>query len=103
VLTSSNTKSACLVLTCKPTQINFENTLAIELIKQQHCAHLIFEDEGANIGANHIPDCLQVRTKQADLVLLEVSTEQRLQVSMDAYVIDFDNYTLGRNNLPTMP
>lgn len=74
--------------TPQPTQINFENTLAIELIKQQHCAHLIFEDEGANIGANHIPDCLQVRTKQADLVLLEVSTEQRLQVSMDAYVID---------------
>ncbi|HAE04409.1 MAG TPA: tRNA 2-selenouridine(34) synthase MnmH, partial [Gammaproteobacteria bacterium] len=31
--------------TPQPTQINFENALAIELIKKQACSHLVFEDE----------------------------------------------------------
>jgi tRNA 2-selenouridine synthase len=49
-------------------------------------ACLLFEDEGSNIGALHIPDCIQAKTKQAELILLEANIEQRLKVSMDAYV-----------------
>jgi tRNA 2-selenouridine synthase len=77
--------------TKQPTQINFENSLAIELIKQQNQALLAFEDEGSNVGTVHIPDCVQVKTKQADLVLLEATAEERLKVSMDAYVINMHN------------
>jgi hypothetical protein len=29
---------------------------------------LLFEDEGSNIGALHIPDCIQAKTKQAELI-----------------------------------
>ncbi|MCS5586180.1 MAG: tRNA 2-selenouridine(34) synthase MnmH [Gammaproteobacteria bacterium] len=74
--------------TPQPTQINFENSLAIELIKKQTCSHLVFEDEGSNVGTVHIPQCVQDKTSQAELILLEASVEQRLKVSMDAYVIN---------------
>jgi len=74
--------------TPQPTQINFENALAIELIKQQQCSHLVFEDEGSNVGTVHIPKCVQDKTSQAELILLEASVEERLKVSMDAYVIN---------------
>jgi tRNA 2-selenouridine synthase len=57
--------------TPQPTQLNFENILAVELIKKQHKTTLLFEDEGSNIGALHIPDCIQAKTKQAELILLE--------------------------------
>ncbi|HIM96258.1 MAG TPA: tRNA 2-selenouridine(34) synthase MnmH [Gammaproteobacteria bacterium] len=74
--------------TPQPTQINFENALAVALIKQQQHSHLIFEDEGSNVGTVHIPKCVQDKTSQAELILLEASVEERLKVSMDAYVIN---------------
>ena len=74
--------------TPQPTQINFENALAIELIKQQQYSHLVFEDEGSNVGTVHIPQCVQDKTSRAELILLEASVEERLKVSMDAYVIN---------------
>jgi len=79
--------------TPQPTQISFENELAIELIKKQDYSHLIFEDEGANVGTVHIPDCVKNKTSQADLILLEATRQERVQVSMDAYVIHMhDNF-----------
>lgn len=77
--------------TPQPTQINFENALAVELIKKQHKTTLLFEDEGSNIGTVHIPDCVQAKTKQAELILLEANIEQRLKITMDAYVINMHN------------
>ena len=74
--------------TPQPTQINFENELAVELIKKQNHSHLVFEDEGSNVGTVHIPQCVQEKTSQAELILLEASVEERLKVSMDAYVIN---------------
>lgn len=74
--------------TVQPTQIAFENELAIELIKKQGNSHLVFEDEGANVGTVHIPDCVKNQTSKADLILLEASTDERIEVSMDAYVIN---------------
>ena len=81
--------------TAQPTQIAFENELAIELIKKQNHAHLVFEDEGANVGTVHIPDCIKNKTSQADLILLDATTDERIQVSMDAYVTNmYQNFML---------
>ena len=73
--------------TPQPTQINFENALAIDLVKKQNHPFLLFEDEGANIGTVHIPQCVQDKTAQSDLILLTADLETRLKVSLDAYVI----------------
>jgi tRNA 2-selenouridine synthase len=53
----------------------------------------LFEDEGSNIGTVHIPDCVQAKTKQAELVLLEANIEQRLKITMDAYVINMSFFS----------
>jgi len=72
--------------TPQPTQIDFENKLAIQLIKQQEQPLLALEDEGSNVGTVHIPQCVHEKALTAELVLLEATVEERLQVSMDAYV-----------------
>ena len=84
--------------TVQPTQINFENKLAIELLKKQNYTHLVFEDEGSNVGTVHIPDCIQAKTSKADLILLEASIEERLTVSMDAYVINMCRDFIAQDN-----
>jgi len=84
--------------TAQPTQIAFENALASELIKQQNCAHLMFEDEGANVGTVHIPDCVKNKTSQADLILLDATTDERIKVSMDAYVVDMHQNFMAQDS-----
>ena len=74
--------------TGQPTQINFENALAIALIKKQNNPHLLIEDEGANIGTVHIPKCVQSKTAKADLILLKTPLAQRIKINIDAYVIN---------------
>jgi len=85
--------------TAQPTQIAFENALASELIKKQNYSHLVFEDEGANVGTVHIPDCVKNKTSQADLILLDATTEERIQVSMDAYVINMCQNFLAQDHI----
>jgi tRNA 2-selenouridine synthase len=100
--------------TPQPTQIAFENNLGVELLKKQELKSLVFEDEGSNIGTIHIPPSVQEITSTADLVLLQASVDERIDVSMDAYVIsmcadfidqdsvkgfdNFSNYWLGSIN-----
>ena len=84
--------------TAQPTQIAFENELAIELIKKQDYTHLIFEDEGANVGTVHIPDCVKNKTSQAELILLDATIEERTSVSMDAYVINMHSDFIAQDS-----
>jgi tRNA 2-selenouridine synthase len=85
--------------TAQPTQINFENNLAIELIKKQNYSHLVFEDEGSNVGTVHIPDCVKNKTSQAQLILLEASIDERIEVSMDAYVINMHQDFINQDSI----
>jgi tRNA 2-selenouridine synthase len=83
--------------TSQPTQINFENTLAIALLKQQNAECVLFEDEGRNIGINQIPECVKNKTEQADLILLNATIQTRLEISINAYVIDIKQSFLEKN------
>lgn len=73
----------------QPSQINFENNLAYALIKHQAKAysHIILEDEGRNIGSNFIPKTLVEHFNSGHLVILEVPLEERVQITLDEYVI----------------
>lgn len=76
--------------TPQPTQINFENNLAIELLKQEAAGHkvLIIEDEGRNVGSVGLPASLYEAMQKSPIVMLEVSEEERNQVSIDEYITD---------------
>lgn len=97
-------------ITSQPSQIDFENALAIMLIKQNEATFLVFEDEGKNIGTLSIPQSIQTATSSADLVVLTANLDERVQISLKAYVVDmlasfmtnsqtgfedFSNYWLG--------
>jgi len=77
----------------QPTQINFENALAIELIKNKQRAFIALEDEGTNIGTIHIPDALKLNTQTSKLVVLKASVDERIALSLKTYVADMhDKY-----------
>jgi len=76
--------------TPQPSQIDFENALAIALL--QHLAAgnapLLVEDESRNIGSRNIPDVLFDQLKQAPLILLEEPLEQRVEITLQEYVVE---------------
>ena len=74
----------------QPTQINFENNLAYDLIKAQDVGYkyLVFEDEGKNIGKNFIPQEFFNFFRSGDIILLSSSLEERIENTLKEYVID---------------
>lgn len=74
----------------QPVQINFENQIAIELLKFKH-AHqlqsLFIEDEGRLIGKLQLPPELQTTMKTSPIVLLEDTSENRVQRIYDEYIV----------------
>jgi len=74
----------------QPTQIDFENSLSIALMKEIAADNRFFavEDESRNIGSRHIPPTFFRRLEQAPLVLLEASDELRVEITLQEYVHD---------------
>lgn len=74
--------------TTQPTQIDFENSLSIQLLRHRAAGNpqLIIEDEGKSIGSRHLPRHLYDRMCASPLVLLEVSIEERINNSVEEYV-----------------
>ncbi|MBW3165993.1 tRNA 2-selenouridine(34) synthase MnmH [Ferrimonas balearica] len=97
----------------QPSQIDFENRLAIELMRHQDAGHqqLLLEDESRLIGRESIPLTLFDAMTQAPRVMLEVSNEARIAQITKDYVTtmandylaqdaeqgfaEFENYLLG--------
>ena len=73
----------------QPTQINFENHIAIELLKLRACGHqhVIMEDESRLIGRCALPLTLQEKLRKAPLVMLEASLEDRVHHSWENYIL----------------
>ena len=73
----------------QPTQIAFENALAYDLIQKldKGFKELIFEDEGEYVGRVNIPKTLANYLSEAALIILETSTEERIAITFDEYVL----------------
>jgi tRNA 2-selenouridine synthase len=74
----------------QPTQIDFENRVAIALLKlrRQGASHVVLEDESPNIGSVHIPHVLYDQMRQASGVVLEATVAERVDITLKEYVID---------------
>lgn len=74
----------------QPSQINFENAVSVDLLKQMHQrpAELFIEDESRLVGRCYVPDCLQEAMKRAPMVVLESAIEEREQIALEDYVLD---------------
>ena len=75
-------------LTPQPTQINFENRLAFQLIKHKAkgFSYLVIEDEGSYIGSRYIPLDLAAFFKRDSMVILELELQGRIELTHDEYV-----------------
>ncbi len=100
-------------LTPQPAPIDFENALAIALLRLRSggAPGAVLEDESGNIGRLTIPAALYQAAQQAPLVLLEVPLAERVEEILSGYVrtmsaafaerdglsgfVNFSDYLLG--------
>jgi tRNA 2-selenouridine synthase len=81
--------SAFGFLGTQPTQITFENSLALELIKLKE-QKIIVEDESATIGKIFIPRYFFSAMRSSEIILLETTIDKRLHNIYNDYVINHD-------------
>jgi len=84
----------------QPTQINFENALAIALLKisERQPRRLFLEDESRAIGSLALPQSLYGKMLGAPIALLEEPLEQRADTILRDYILS--NYIEFRNLHP---
>ena len=72
----------------QPTLINFENSLAVTLMKlsHTHCSPLFVEDESRRIGALEIPAPLSTKMADAPAIMIEEPLKARIDVIHRDYV-----------------
>ena len=73
----------------QPSQIDFENALAIALIKIRDQGHatVLLEDESKLIGRCHLPFTLQDQIKSRPRIIINESLTSRVQVTLEDYVV----------------
>ena len=72
----------------QPTQIDFENAMAIELLKRQRQGidTLLLEDESKLIGRCCLPPALKTKMESTPIILLEEDLETRVQITFEEYI-----------------
>jgi tRNA 2-selenouridine synthase len=77
----------------QPSQVDFENALAIRLLRLQAKQHgdgpraVVLEDESKLVGHRLVPPVLYTRMKAAPRVLIEEPLGSRVQVTLEDYVV----------------
>lgn len=74
----------------QPSQIDFENAVSIALLKllAGDQRRVFLEDEGRLIGRLYLPEVLRDKMKNAPMLVVEQSLEDRTDVVIEDYVID---------------
>lgn len=75
----------------QPAQIDFENALVIDLLRQHHSLGkqpIVLEDEGQYIGRCTLPEPLRIAMSQSVLVVVEADLEMRVEHSFKNYILD---------------
>ena len=74
----------------QPSQIDFENSLSIDLLRLMEAGEptVFLEDEGRLIGRANLPDSLCEKMQASPLLVVEEPLEQRIQVILEDYVCD---------------
>ena len=77
----------------QPSQIDFDNALAIALLRHQQQSHqqkrlpLVVEDESRLIGCCALPPPLQTAMKQAPMVVVELDIDARVEHTFNNYIL----------------
>ncbi|PCI49397.1 MAG: tRNA 2-selenouridine(34) synthase MnmH [Thalassobium sp.] len=77
----------------QPSQIDFENNLAIQLLRKDHdlagndSASIILEDESLLIGRCALPAVLRARMEGSGVVVVDAELEDRVEHSFNNYIL----------------
>jgi len=73
----------------QPSQIDFENRLAIDLFQKCNQGHgaFVLEDEGRHVGSCSVPLALRQRLERAPIVCLDDGFEARVERILQDYVV----------------
>jgi len=73
----------------QPSQIDFENALAYDIIQhhEKGFSSVIIEDESRNVGRCYIPHELFDHFSQSKVVVLDVDLQSRIDITYDEYVL----------------
>ncbi|MDX1347810.1 MAG: tRNA 2-selenouridine(34) synthase MnmH [Thiomicrorhabdus chilensis] len=76
--------------TPQPTQINFENRLAMALMRfiENPTRHLVIEDEGRNIGSVSMSKPLFDALKSGQRIIVDTPLAERIQITFQEYVLE---------------
>lgn len=76
--------------TPQPSQIDFENGVAIALLKAEAAGYktVVVEDESRNVGSLHVPVVLNQKMNQSPMVMLQVPDEDRVGITVQEYAED---------------
>lgn len=75
------------------TPANFQNLLALEMLKHDRCQPLILEDEGGFIGQLQLPLKLYQAMQKSNLMLIERPLKERVELIFENYIIQrYENY-----------
>ncbi|OAT33943.1 selenophosphate-dependent tRNA 2-selenouridine synthase [Buttiauxella brennerae ATCC 51605] len=87
----------------QPSQTNFENNLAVTLLKKSDGAQVtwVVEDEGRMIGSRHIPECFREQMQRSPIVVIEDPLEQRLERLKTEYFQQMSTAFLSVNDEDT--
>jgi len=88
----------------QPSQIDFENALAYDLIQKldRGLNQLFFEDEGKYVGSVYIPKEFATYLSYAPIIILETPDTERVDITFEEYIVQAQkNYflTFGKDFL----
>ena len=83
----------------QPSQIDFENSLSIALLKllAGRDSRVFLEDEGRLIGRLNLPESLRERMAQSPMAVVEQSLSERVDVIIEDYVVDLGQRYAARH------
>lgn len=87
----------------QPTPINFENNIAVALLKLSHAAPektVFVEGEGRLVGKRALPEVLWQKMSSAPTIILETALETRIQIGLHDYVIALYASILAQHQQP---
>lgn len=90
----------------QPSQIDFENNLAFDLIRKVEKGYstIVIEDEGKRIGSRNLPINIHSNFYKGKLIILETSIEKRVDNTFEEYVVaSQEKYIEKRKNDCSIP
>ncbi len=90
----------------QPSQIDFENTLAVDFLKlnYQSINRIILEDESHSIGSVHLPKALYEKMRLSPLAIIESPIAERVSTIFYDYILcNFQDFqSLDKENAPAL-